>query len=293
MGGGDYWWVWPFPSGEDRVHSVELADALWSSPERFPIPLQALPSGEGPDFCSGGRTEGRVSDALHRHHGAAPAAAEPAGSGDRAQGTEKGAEKGVIWLCVTWLPTHWHTVALPSFLSRPHLRLAWWLVAQQELWRSSLRVVLCNAFSQSLKKGWLAHMVGKEVNGLQSWKRSPSSLPPPRGTLLSRRAGGTRRRLPAERIACTASQRGEGFVGVVTEGRPPSPPPKWGAVLSYQPRRAARGSARPSAPGASFLPLCQLSAVVQIYMYVFYKCIYMCRWIYLCVCLLAPCTLKQ
>lgn len=264
MGGGDYWWVWPFPSGEDRVHSVELADALWSSPERFPIPLQALPSGEGPDFCSGGRTEGRVSDALHRHHGAAPAAAEPAGSGDRAQGTEKGAEKGVIWLCVTWLPTHWHTVALPSFLSRPHLRLAWWLVAQQELWRSSLRVVLCNAFSQSLKKGWLAHMVGKEVNGLQSWKRSPSSLPPPRGTLLSRRAGGTRRRLPAERIACTASQRGEGFVGVVTEGRPPSPPPSGGLCCPTSP---AGLLGAPHAPVLRAHPSCLCASCLQSFRY--------------------------
>lgn len=53
----------------------------------FPFPLQAFPTRKGPDFCSDWCSEGNLPGSLQQLHGAAPAAPEPAGSGDRAQGT--------------------------------------------------------------------------------------------------------------------------------------------------------------------------------------------------------------
>jgi len=70
------------------VCAVSLSD--------LPFPLQAFLSGEGTDFCSARCPEGDLPGALQRLHGAAPAAPEPAGSGDRAQGTGPCL---VPWLC--------------------------------------------------------------------------------------------------------------------------------------------------------------------------------------------------
>lgn len=69
------------------VSAVSLRD--------FPFPLQAFPTGEGTDFRSDRCSEGDLPGALQRLHGAAPAAPEPAGSGDRAQGT---GPHSVLWL---------------------------------------------------------------------------------------------------------------------------------------------------------------------------------------------------
>lgn len=71
LGRGKNSWLWPFP--------VILRD--------FPFPLQAFPTRKGPDFFSDWCSERNLPSSLQQLLRAAPAAPEPAGSGDRAQGT--------------------------------------------------------------------------------------------------------------------------------------------------------------------------------------------------------------
>lgn len=59
----------------------------WFGLRYFPFSLQAFPTRKGPDFCSDWCSERNLPSSLQQLHGAAPAAPEPAGSGDRAQGT--------------------------------------------------------------------------------------------------------------------------------------------------------------------------------------------------------------
>lgn len=107
----------------------------------LPFPLQAFPTREGPDFRSDWCSEGNLPSSLQRFHRAAPAAAEPAGSGDRAQGTApcsapftpQGMEK-VSFCCVS----HLHVVALPSLPSMVNQSIWWSLEAKQELFSCCL-----------------------------------------------------------------------------------------------------------------------------------------------------------
>lgn len=119
----------------------------------FPFPLQAFPTRKGPDFCSDWCFEGNLPGSLQQLHRAAPAAPEPAGPGDRAQGTapcsalftahvhSSGQGKGFILLCVSWpLATHslLHVVALPSLPSVVTQSVWWSLEAKQEVFSCCL-----------------------------------------------------------------------------------------------------------------------------------------------------------
>lgn len=149
MGREHSWWVWSFPSQEEHGNSMELGCA--GSLTDFPFPLQAFPAGEGADFHSAQCSEGDLPGAVQRLHGAAPAAPEPAGSGDRAQGTDcsllgpvatwtQAAPQGVksFSLAVCLMATghcqlsYLHVVALPSLPSVHYPKLGWSLEAKQE-----------------------------------------------------------------------------------------------------------------------------------------------------------------
>lgn len=161
----------------------------------FPFPLQAFPTGKGPDFCSDWCSEGNLPGSLQQLHGAAPAAPEPAGSGGRAQGTAPCSAPWLhkhVSLLRAWKRFHFVVCLvatgrsqpltctwLPSLLFHP-----WSPKASGGPWRPSRgrspaafqlngRVVLWFPALPSAQGSARSCLVSRVADGILPWKWSP------------------------------------------------------------------------------------------------------------------------